>query len=123
MANEISKFDDTIDVRDIIERVEELEADQPIESDDDLAELNSLKSLLADLSGNGGDHKWEGDWYPVTLIRDSYFEDYAQELVEDDLGVRNGIPSYIVIDWKATARNIQQNYTSVEFEDVTFWHR
>jgi hypothetical protein len=33
------------------------------------------------------------------------------------------IPSYIVIDWDATAENIQADYTSVDFDGVTYWIR
>ena len=83
-------YEDIIDVRDIIERVEELESlkdDHESEpdgghwSDEDAQELQSLIAILEDLKGYGGDEQWRGDWYPVTLIRDSYFTDYAQELV------------------------------------------
>lgn len=47
-------------IRDIVERVEELEADQPLEDDGDLAELDTLKALLEVLIGYGGDHQWDG---------------------------------------------------------------
>ena len=118
---EISKFDDIIDVRDIIARVEDLEETLPSD-DEDLAELDTLKSLLSDLAGNGGDEQWNGEWYPVTLIRDSYFVEYCQELVVKIGDLPNGIPSYIVIDWRATARNIRMDYSSVEFDGVTYWY-
>jgi hypothetical protein len=81
-TTEISKFDDLIDIRDVIARVEELrDIDQP--DVDELRELASLNDFLEECKGNGGDEQWEGDWYPVTCIRDSYFENYAQELAED----------------------------------------
>lgn len=122
-SDNINTSNDVIDVRDIIARIEELEEEQPIESDDDLAELDALKEVMEELKGQGGDEQWDGDWYPVKLIRDSYFEGYAQELVEDIGNMPNGIPNYIVIDWEATARNIQQDYTSIEIEGVTYWFR
>lgn len=90
---------------------------------DEAAELASLTAVLDDLKGNGGDYQRNGDWYPATLIRDSYFTDYAQELVEDIGDLPNGIPSYIEIDWDATARNIQMDYTSVEIDGETYWYR
>lgn len=139
MTNEINKCDDIIDVRDVIARVEELEellgeenavsdieeatTDGGTDLSEEAEELNTLTELLSDLSGNGGDEQWRGDWYPVTLIRDSYFEDYAQELFEDIGDMPKGVPSYIVVDWEATARNIQMDYSSVEFQGVTFWYR
>jgi hypothetical protein len=142
MANEISKVDDIIDVRDVIARVEELEelladenafpdieeettfsSDGETDLTEESEELNTLKELLSDLAGNGGGEKWKGDWYPVTLIRDSYFEDYAQELVQDIGDLPDNIPGYLVIDWVATANNIQKDYSSVEFAGVTYWYR
>lgn len=72
---------DIIDVRDIIARYEELEA----ESDGlpNAEERYQLSCILSDLKGCGGDEKWRGDWYPLTLIRDHHFTEYAQELAEE----------------------------------------
>ncbi|MDR5879003.1 hypothetical protein [Caballeronia sp. LZ032] len=136
---DLTNFADILDVRDIIERVEELETeganiadereDAGLEGPDadweaeEGAELRTLRALLEDLEGNGGDHQWEGVWYPVTLIRDSYFTEYAQELVQDIGDLPAGLPSYIEVDWEATARNIRMDYTSVEFDGVTYWYR
>lgn len=122
--SDIDNCQDIVDVRDIIARLEELEADQPLESDEDLAELDELKVLLDELKGNGGDEQWQGDWYPVTLIRDSYFTEYAQGLAEE-LGV---IPEEYVwpisyIDWDLAARDLQMDYTSVEYDGITYWYR
>ncbi|MBF3417197.1 hypothetical protein ISF41_12585 [Burkholderia pseudomallei] len=86
-------------------------------------ELRKLESLLDDIRGYGGDHQWEGDWYPVTLIRDSYFTEYAQELVTDIGDMPREIPSYIEIDWEATATNIRVDYSDVEFDGATYWYR
>lgn len=57
------------------------------------------------------------------LIHEDYFKTYAQELVQDIGDLPNGIPSYIEIDWEATADNIRQDYTSVEFDGVTYYVR
>jgi len=132
---ELDNTQDILDVRDIIERVEhlrELRQPGPVdlgEDDNDqdqdvlFAELATLESLLSELKGYGGDHDWEGDWYPVTLVRDSYFVEYAQELVEECFEMPKDLPSFIEIDWKATARNIRVDYGSVEFDGVTYWYR
>ncbi|MDN7595290.1 antirestriction protein ArdA [Burkholderia multivorans] len=123
---------DVIDVRDVIARVEELRsaieayAEKMIdwqENADNTEELEQLESLLSKLAGNGGDEKWEGQWYPITLIRDSHFEDYARELVEDICDLPKGLPIYIEVDWEATARNVRMDYSSVEFDGVTYWYR
>lgn len=127
----IDNTQDVLDTRDIIARVEELreerEAAETVgdwESSDECGELADLENLLSDLEGMGGDEQWEGNWYPVTLIRDSYFEDYAQELA-DDIGAVNTDASWPnnCIDWERAARELQMDYTSVEIDGVTYWTR
>jgi len=72
----------------------------------------------------GGDEQWEGAWYPVTLIRDSYFENYAQELA-DGIGAINSDARWPnnCIDWARAARELQADYTSVDFDGETYWCR
>lgn len=121
---------DIIDVRDIIARVEELEQEREgldissPERDANLAaEHCQLANILAELVGYGGDEQWRGDWYPVTLVRDSYFTAYAREMLEDIDFNPGGLPHYVVIDWQATARNIREDYTPVEIDGTTYWYR
>ena len=110
---------DIIDIRDIIERFEVVEG-----SEDDLEEFAELRELLEELRDNGGDEQWRGDWYPVTLIRDSYFEDYARDLA-DELGlvpVEDTWPaSYI--DWKAAADALISDYSEVTILGVDYWYQ
>lgn len=140
---DISNSEDLIDVRDIIDRVEELRTawaeatgDDPDDydlsgddwraglDDDESVEMVSLTELLNELRGSGGDHQWHGDWFPVTLIRDTYFEDYARELAEDIGAVPSDAswPAYC-IDWEWAARELRMDYTSAEFDGVTYWYR
>lgn len=129
-TKEISNMDDYIDVRDIIARVEQLEdgLEATEESDgtdnEERVELATLVALLDRLRGNGGDEQWRGDWYPISMIRDSYFEDYAQELA-DDIGAINKDASWPnnCIDWERAARELQQDYSQVEFDGVEYWYR
>jgi hypothetical protein len=132
---------DTDDVRlqrarDVMTRVEHLEqlrqsgpvdlGDEDNSKDQDqlFDELATLESLLSDLEGNGGDEEWRGAWYPATLIRESHFKDYAQELA-DDIGAINteaGWPNNH-IDWDAAADELLIDYTSTEFDGVTYYYR
>jgi hypothetical protein len=124
---------DIIDVRDIIARIEELEdaisayAEKMTDwqdNADNTEELAKLQALLDDLEGLGGDEQWRGNWYPVTLIRDSYFKDYAQELAEDIGAVKSDAQwPHTCIDWDHAARELQYDYTSIEIDDVTYWTR
>jgi hypothetical protein len=115
---EISRADDVIDIRDVIEVIEGLE-----DADETSEELTILKALMDDLKGYGGDEQWRGDWYPIALIRDSHWVDYARELLEDIGTIPKDFPSFVAIDWNETASNIQVDYSSVEFEGVTYWYR
>lgn len=124
----LDNSEDILDARDVIARVEELEEARDDEdgtglSDDEAQELASLSAFLEQMKGYGGDEEWRGDWYPVTLVRDSYFTDYAQELVEDCGYISKDFPSWIEVDWQATARNVQIDYTSADFGGVTYWFR
>lgn len=130
-TKEITNSEDMIDVRDVISRVEELESIEGIEEDiegpdqtDDQVELVTLRDLLDELRGNGGDEEWRGSWYPVTLIRDTYFKTYAEELAED-IGAINADASWpnSCIDWDQAASELQMDYTSTEFDGVTYWYR
>ena len=120
---------DTIDVRDIIARVEELENERDAIGEDDPQDADlacehcELANILAELKGNGGDEQWRGDWYPVTIIRDSHFTDYAREMLEDCGDIPRAMPFYVVIDWDATARNVRTDYTCTDIADVTYWYR
>lgn len=141
--------DDIIDVRDIIARFEELEAErdalqatiddteecdadriealnalEAFDKGESLIELDELTAILDALNGAGGDEQWRGDWYPVTLIRDSYFKSYAQELAED-IGAVNEDATWPnnCIDWDQATRELRMDYTSFGIGGVTYWTR
>ena len=144
---DVSNRQDVLDVRDIIERFEELDKERelladaiPGEGDEDTDaeikvealkewdedngdEWKTLKALLEELNGDGGDHQWKGDWYPVTLIRDTYFVDAMRDLVQEIGDLPKNIPGYLAIDWEQTADNLRADYSSVEYDDVTYWYR
>lgn len=120
---EISNYDDVIDSRDVIARIAELvemrddeEGDELTE--DDAAELAELEALASALSGYS-------DWgHGATLIRDSYFVEYAQECF-DDMEGPNRLTEwpYSCIDWEQAARELRMDYTAAEFGDITYWVR
>ena len=141
---------DIIDSRDVIERIDKLE---DILSDDfkcpdceqsepipefgenevcphcgegvfmDLEEEKQELKILRDLS-----EQCEGyapDWrYGEALIRDSYFEEYAQDLAED-IGLINPDAHWPnnCINWEWAARELKMDYTCVDFDGVDYWIR
>ena len=145
-TQEITNNEDMIDSRDVMARIEELEQERDTffedhnipaseignsenkdymewEESDEAEELKSLSSFLEQFCGNGGDEQWRGDWYPVTLIRDSYFTDYTEELLIDCGYISKDFPSWIEIDWASTAENVKVDYTSADFDGVEYWAR
>ena len=128
---------DVIDVRDISARVLELrdERDEYNEKmgspdawdgvpDGEPEELAMLEGILSELAGYGGDEEFDGDWYPVQLIAESYFQEYAQELAED-CGMVDTSASWPMncIDWEQAARELQMDYTYILIHDTTYWYR
>lgn len=124
---EILNTEDVIDSRDVIDRIEELESDrEDCETDDDRAEFDEeFGDELRGLVALRDECEGSGDWkYGETLIRDSYFEDYAQELAEDCGMIKRDFQwPYTCIDWEQAARELQQDYMSVDFGGVTYWMR
>lgn len=86
---------------------------------DEWEELEALKALQEEAEGYSEDWK-----YGSTLIRDSYFEDYARELA-DDIGAIDKNASWPVncIDWEQAANELKHDYTSVDFDGVDYWVR
>lgn len=155
---DVSNTDDIIDSRDVIERIEELEAEREALADD----LAEAESALADAEENEADNvddlqkavddahdsltDWDADdgeelealkaladeasgyapdWqYGESLIRDSYFREYAMELA-DDIGAIDSSASWPLtcIDWDQAARKLQMDYTAVDFSGITYWIR
>lgn len=157
--SEYSFTDDMLDVRDLIERYEELENDlstitdledeiesldpdedkeeiriakEELESkkkelEDEQEEFEQLQEILDELKGNGGDEKWRGDWYPVTLINSDYFTEYTKELIVDIGYIQRdrdgGLPWWIEIDWEKTADNCKMDYTSINIGNEEYYYR
>jgi hypothetical protein len=123
MTREISNYDDVIDSRDVIERIAELqlkaEAADALLDQDERTEL----AALVDLARQREDAA--ADWlHGEVLVRDSYFAEYAQQLAED-IGAVPSDASWPArhIDWEAAADELQTDYTSVDFDGVTYWTR
>ncbi len=130
--HEISNVEDVMDSRDVIDQInklEELRADflasgeLDTRTDEWLAtdegrELTTLLALQEDASNSPG---WR---YGETLIRDSYFIEYAEELANEicDMKSTNAWP-FCHIDWEAAADALKQDYFSVDFDGVTYWIR
>lgn len=124
MAREYTDYEyaDVIDSRDLIETAEEvreyLASDEGRDDDDARAWLVAFEEL-----DGAGITDFE---YGATLIRESYFVEYARELAEE-IGVvpdtdGSGWPLYC-IDWEWAARDLQVDYSVVSAFGVDWFVR
>ena len=121
MSESISKYDNTIDSRDVDARISELSdmvEDDTID-EEEKEELEALRAFKEEVAG------YAPDWPDgCALINDDYFTEYAQDLAYDRGFIDNaGNWPYTCIDWEQATRELQQDYTSVEFDGQTFWVR
>lgn len=123
VTTDISNYADTLDTLDIIERLDDINAalenfsadySDKQERNDWLLEQKTLTVLLEEV----GDESCHG----VTLIRDSYFKTYAMELA-DEIGAYDRDLKWPLtcIDWDQAARELRYDYTSVDYDGVTYW--
>lgn len=86
------------------------------DSSDEAEELRDIEAFLEE-----GTREFQ---HGETLILDSYFEEYAQELAEAVADVPRDIRwPYTCIDWEKAARELQYDYTSAELGSYTYWFR
>ncbi len=120
MTNTISNDDNIIDSRDVIARIEELEACDGDLDEWDADELTALKHLQEQAEGSP-------DWlHGEMIINESYFTEYIEELITDcydDIPnhKHSGWPyNHMTLDYEAAAGEAKQDYMEVDFNGNTF---
>ena len=150
MTNAISNTDNTIDSRDVIARIEELEAEeselqQEIDEKEDqytpeeltknpapvIVAKEALKEwreseegqeliALKALAEQGEDYA--PDWeYGAQLIHEYYFEEAMDEMLEDCGDIPKDLPSYLTITVDYDA--LKMDYTAIDFDGQTYYVR
>jgi hypothetical protein len=96
------------------------EGDDPkdIFTRDWIDELNAIREIDDLESEIGRDFE-----YGCTLIPEDEFEDYCVEFLKEIGYIPKDFPSWIVVDYTATADNMEQDYTEVEFRGETYLFR
>ena len=61
--------------------------------------------------------------YGVTLVDVDDWEEYVEELLEDTGYIPKDFPSWIEIDWEATANNVKIDYTEVTYQGNSYLGR
>lgn len=81
------------------------------DNQEELDELNRLENEIG------------GEWmHGETLIGESKWEEYCEEFCRD-IGAIGENSDFIVIDWEATADNIAQDYSQVDYQGSTYYFR
>lgn len=123
---------DAFDSRDVIERIEELEALEEAAQDseatvEDIAEFTEeLEDELSKLRAFVEDAENVSDWhYGETFIADHYFTTYVEELITDCGYIPADLPGWIAsnIDWEGVADELKVDYTYFELDGNTYWAR
>ena len=122
MTHYFDGTDQTLDSRDVIERIENLRAeigdaapDDYVSEREDLAILEEFAKAASEVSD------WE---YNETFISDAYFERYAEELARD-IGAISDTDQWPVyfIDWEKAADALKQDYSEFILNGFTYWAR
>ena len=120
------KGDNIIDSRDLIaalDSYDEVVSDDETYTAEEREEIRAEYEELAEEVRSMED--CSADWHHgATLIHEDYFEEYAQQLAED-ISAISGDETWPAncIDWERAARELQTDYTSVEFGGTTYWVR
>lgn len=135
MTTAINNNWDVIDSRDILARIDDLRSMLPQEAGDvmpgtagELADIAAELATLEELAKQG--EAYAVDWeYGETLIHDSYFAKYAEDLA-NDCGLEapkdhrgNVAWPFNCIDWDEAAEQLKNNYTAIDFDGETYWIR
>jgi hypothetical protein len=62
------------------------------------------------------------DWYEGdgVIIRADCFAEYVQDYLIDIGELPEDLPSYVVIDWQATANKLSLDYDPIDFDGTTY---
>ena len=98
------------------------QADEIDELRDDIKDLEEKLKPIKEFAEEGEGY---GDWeHGETLIRESYWVEYVQQLAEDIGSVSSDAAwPYNHIDWEAAADELLIDYTTLDFDGETYYMR
>lgn len=146
-SREIHGWDDLIDTREVLSRIDDLvssnsddEGDELAREDwnqDELGEWRLLTELIDEVRGSSDEDPIHG----VTLVSERYFAEYIKDLVMEGGGeyyefsektyrherVLNSVlferSPFTHIDWEAVADEYSTDYTEINFDGFTFYYQ
>ena len=132
----------TIDTRDLIEERDNLKGQILKDFNDRFnTELESFDEIGTYLDDDDFKSYWEDEYqqieaineiedevggeftYGCLLIEEKDFEDYVEVLLVDCGYISKDFPTWIEIDWSATAENVKQDYSELEYKGDTYYFR
>ncbi|TXG86163.1 MAG: hypothetical protein E6R13_01010 [Spirochaetes bacterium] len=135
----------TIDSRDLIEERDNLK-EQILDDFNDrfnteLDDFDEIETYLNDDERDDFKSYWEDEYqqiddidevedevgsefeYGCTLIEEDDFVEYVREMLVDIGCISKDFPTWIEIDWSATAENVKQDYSELEYKGDTYYFR
>lgn len=116
----VSNMDDIIDSRDAVLALDALKdewASDPAGFDSEEA-LEALEEFVDELNATFGEQEVE---FGITLVRDTHWDQYAEEYADEVMEIPNEMASYF--DYDKFAEDLQQDYTEVQFDSIPYYGR
>tara|TARA_R100001460_G_scaffold52983_1_gene91934 strand:+ start:850 stop:1212 length:363 start_codon:yes stop_codon:yes gene_type:complete len=113
---------DTLDSRDLEERIVELEKNNDL-TDQEKEELHQLAAIKKDVEDYS--EEWEDG---ITFVSQYYWREYCEEFAYDcgyieDINRVNTNPLVYCVDWEKWASEMKYDYTSIEINKVDYYFR
>jgi hypothetical protein len=103
---------DTFEESDLLEEIDITDFLELWEDEfNEISEINYIEENCSDFQ------------YGETLIHEDYFTEYCEELCQDCGYISKDFPSWIEIDWDATANNISADYSQCEYQGEQYLFR
>ena len=99
------------DIKDVFANFEEV-------NEDDIENYKKINAFCSDLEAEASDYR-----YGEGVIHEEYFTDYTRELLVDCGYIPKDMPSWIEIDYDATAENVKADYAEVNYDGDTYYIR
>lgn len=122
MADEDHQADDINDILgtsgyEFADDVEDLFANFEEVNEDEIKEYENINGFCDKLS-NSPDYT-----YGEGVIHEDYFTDYCKDMLKECGYIPKDFPSWIELDFEATAENMKADYISADYDGSTYYIR
>lgn len=97
-------------------RFQEEEIESWVEGwEDEISEVSDIDLIEDEVGSEFG--------YGTTLVLDDYFTEFVEDMLKDLGYISKNFPTWIEIDWEATAENVKEDYIEVKYLNNTYYAR